>query len=386
MSSDSQYGRFEDDENTISFTEAIGDMKDESRVEFAEQALDPEEARDAIQSTLFGVPRSANLADTGKGPASILSARSETTTSNPLMASRDDNESTQDQSTTSTGSPVAIPDIPRQPIPIPQRKHSGFKQLYLDVHDGEEWIQCKECDRYYDATSQRSKAMHGIEHNKRLHAKVTKKEMSKTVLAEWIGDDKKHCVVVIDCKQPIAVRSHGQAVLGVTSEALGPIHVDKQELWREIPDPQSTSFAPAQVPRFRIFVHYINDDVVSVILAERIREGCGYHAGRTNREDGGPLLGECDLKWSQLDLELDNKRPAWVSIERIWVREGHRRRGYATKMVDFVRENFVRGLSLGKNQIAFSWPFANGIAFATKYCHGVFGDAPFLVNADEVRN
>jgi hypothetical protein len=55
-------------------------------------------------------------------------------------------------------------------------------------------------------------------------------------------------------------------------------------------------------------------------------------------------------------------------------------------MVDLVRENFVLGLPLDKNQIAFSCPFGSGVAFATKYCHRVFGDAPFLVNADEVRH
>jgi hypothetical protein len=35
MSSDVQYGGFEDDEKTVSFTEAIGDMADENKIEFA---------------------------------------------------------------------------------------------------------------------------------------------------------------------------------------------------------------------------------------------------------------------------------------------------------------------------------------------------------------
>jgi hypothetical protein len=208
--------------------------------------------------------------------------------------------------------------------------------------------------------------------------------MSTVILTEWTADDKKHRVAVIDCNQAVPVRSHGLAVLGITSEALGTIHVDKQELWREFPDPHSKSSAPALVPRFRIFVHYIDDEVVSVILGERVRYGLSYHPGRSIREDGGSMLGGVGTMRS-LDIMESKKYPAWVSIERIWVRDGHRRKGYASKMVDLVRENFVHGLPLAKHQIAFSWPFANGVAFATQYCLGTFGaHVPFLVNSEDV--
>jgi hypothetical protein len=386
MSSEIQYGKFEEDEDTVSFTEAVGDMTDESRVELAEQALDREEARDTILSTSFPSCRSS-LAGIGITPAPNAGSRSNTATPNPQTACNDENNTPKVRCSTPIAGSVAFPEVRSQPIPIPQRKQSGLKQMYFDTHERDAWIQCKECDRYYDPTSQRGKARHDIEHNKRVHAKVTKKEMSTVILEEWIAEEKKHRVAVIDCKQPIAVRSHGQAVLGITSEALGPVHVEKEELWREIPNPQSNSATPAQVPRFRIFVHYIDDEAVSVILAERIRDGCTYHPGRSIRDDGAPLLGEPGaFKDSLLDLQLHVKYPVWVSIERIWVRDGHRRKGYATKMVDLVRENFVRGLPLDKDQIAFSCPFGSGVAFATKYCHRVFGDAPFLVNADEVRH
>ena len=385
MSPDIQYGKFEEDENRISFSEAVGDMTDESRVELAEQALDHEEARDEIQTTSIPTSRSTYLAGMSNTPAPAGRSRSNRAAPNSPTAAHDANDTLRGRSKSSASGSLAPPDIRAQPIPIAPRKQTALKQMYFDVHERDTWIQCKECDRYYDPTSQHSKARHDIEHKKRVHAKVSKKEVSTVVLEQWVSDGKNHRVVVIDCKQAIAVRSHGQAVLGVTSEALGPIHVEKEELWREIPDPQSTSATPAQVPRFRIFVHYIDDEAVSVILAERIREGCSYHPGRSIREDGGPLLGEPGaFRESLIDLQLHTKYPAWVSIERIWVREDHRRQGYATKMVDLVRKNFVRGLPLTKDQIAFSCPFGNGVAFARKYCHRVFGDAPFLVNADEV--
>ena len=385
MSPDIQCGKFEEDADTISFTDAVGDMTDEGRAELAEQALDREEARDTILASSFPISRSAYLADIGSAPAPAARSRSNTATPNQPTAIQGDNDMPRARSKSVVAGSVTSPEAQSQPIPIPPRKQTGLKQTYFDLHGRDTYIQCKECDKYYDPANPRSKAKHDIEHDKRIHSRVTKKEMSTVILEEKASHEKTHRIVVIDCKQAIAVRSHAQAVLGITSEALGSIHVEKEELWREIPDPQSKSARPAQVPRFRIFVHYIDDEAVSVILAERIRDACSYHPGRSIREDGAPLLGAPGVfDESLLNSQLRAKFPVWVSIERVWVHEGHRRNGYATAMVDLVRKNFVRGLHLAKNQIAFSCPFGSGVAFATKYCKGVFTDMPFLVNADEV--
>lgn len=378
-------GRFEVEEDFLSFDEVFGDAAYENRVELAEQALDREEARDTFLTTPSDIPRSAH-ADMVNASPSVARARSSTGASITSTSTGNQDDTARVQSKTSIPGPVDPRDIPSKPIPIPPRRKPGeLKQTYFDVGYSEGWVHCKECHHYYDSSTQRGRIGHDVEHEKRLSSKVTKREMSKAILEEWESDEKKHRIVVIDRKQAVAVRNHAEAVLTATSEALGQIHVGSDALWSEFPDPQSIQALPPQVHRFCVFVYYINDMPAAVVLAERIRDACSYHPGRIH-EDGGSLIGESARVSGFEDRHIDTTFHVWLSVERIWVHANYRRQGLATKMVDIVRENFIRGLPLSKSDIAFSFPFGPGLAFATKYCKEVFGDVLFLVNRDEVRH
>ncbi|CAN9507495.1 unnamed protein product [Ophioblennius macclurei] len=59
---------------------------------------------------------------------------------------------------------------------------------------------------------------------------------------------------------------------------------------------------------------------------------------------------------------------ALCGISRIWVFSLARRRGIATRMLDTVRNSFMYGSHLAKEEIAFSDPTPDGKQFATKYC------------------
>ncbi|CAG10228.1 unnamed protein product, partial [Tetraodon nigroviridis] len=67
--------------------------------------------------------------------------------------------------------------------------------------------------------------------------------------------------------------------------------------------------------------------------------------------------------------------PAICGISRIWVVSMMRRQGIASRMLDCLRNNFVYGSYLSKDEIAFSDPTPDGKLFATKY----FGTSQFLV-------
>jgi hypothetical protein len=372
-----QYGKYEDDEDSISFAEAVGNMAEENGAELAEQALDREEARDAILSASFPVSRAAYLASRGDKPDPTTRPRSNTSGATRSTGTPED-----DKPRARSKSLSLSPEARSQRI-LP-RKPRNLRQMYFDLPHDDSYIQCLDCDKYYDPTNPRSKKKHDINHEKRLHSKVTKKETSTIILEEWEWHEKQHRIVVIDCEQAIAVRSHAQAVLGVTSETLGPIHVDKDDLWSMIPDPYSKN-ARRLVPRFRVFVHYIDDEAISVILTERVKDGCPYRHGKLIRRDESPPPDEPGSYYPPgFTMEPHVTYPVRISIERIWVRDGHRRNGYATKMVDLVRLHCIRGLSLGKHHIAFSCPFGSGVDFATEYSRGVFPDAPFMVNSDEI--
>ncbi|KAI4893891.1 hypothetical protein NFI96_024334 [Prochilodus magdalenae] len=66
---------------------------------------------------------------------------------------------------------------------------------------------------------------------------------------------------------------------------------------------------------------------------------------------------------------------AICGISRIWVFSLMRRKGIATRMLDTVRNSFMYGSHLTKEEIAFSDPTPDGKLFATKYC----GTPAFLV-------
>ncbi|KAI3364106.1 hypothetical protein L3Q82_010933, partial [Scortum barcoo] len=60
---------------------------------------------------------------------------------------------------------------------------------------------------------------------------------------------------------------------------------------------------------------------------------------------------------------------ALCGISRIWVFSLARRQSIATRMLDTVRNTFMYGSHLNKEEIAFSDPTPDGKQFATKYCN-----------------
>uniref|UniRef100_A0A4W5P4G3 Titin-like n=1 Tax=Hucho hucho TaxID=62062 RepID=A0A4W5P4G3_9TELE len=70
-----------------------------------------------------------------------------------------------------------------------------------------------------------------------------------------------------------------------------------------------------------------------------------------------------------------NPEPALCGISRIWVFSMMRRTGIASRMIECLRNNFIYGSYLSKEEIAFSDPTPDGKLFATHYC----GTSQFLV-------
>ncbi|XP_030628074.1 N-acetyltransferase ESCO2 [Chanos chanos] len=66
---------------------------------------------------------------------------------------------------------------------------------------------------------------------------------------------------------------------------------------------------------------------------------------------------------------------ALCGVSRIWVFSLMRRRGIATRLLDTLRNSYMYGSHLTKEEIAFSDPTPDGQLFATKYC----GTPTFLV-------
>lgn len=60
--------------------------------------------------------------------------------------------------------------------------------------------------------------------------------------------------------------------------------------------------------------------------------------------------------------------PCTLGIKIIWVHKDYRRRKIANKLVDAARQRFAFGKVLKRDEIAFSQPTNDGLAFALRYC------------------
>ncbi|XP_062406634.1 N-acetyltransferase ESCO2 [Sardina pilchardus] len=124
---------------------------------------------------------------------------------------------------------------------------------------------------------------------------------------------------------------------------------------------------------------FVNSDkmVVGCVVAEQIRQ-----AFRVLEQSQQPQ----PQKRASIDEEdILERHRAWCcstvperaicGISRVWVFSLMRRKSIATRMLDTVRNSFMYGSHLTKEEIAFSDPTPDGKLFATKYC----GTPTFLV-------
>jgi len=74
-------------------------------------------------------------------------------------------------------------------------------------------------------------------------------------------------------------------------------------------------------------------------------------------------------------LITSQSQPAIIGISRIWVHHQFRRQGIATALLDSIRNDFIYGVYVKKDQVAVTQPSTEGFLFARRY----FGTLEFLV-------
>ncbi|XP_014036288.2 titin isoform X3 [Salmo salar] len=123
----------------------------------------------------------------------------------------------------------------------------------------------------------------------------------------------------------------------------------------------------------KTFLFISNDKkVAGCLIAEHIQEGYRViEEAVPEGSEGEKVMFERQRAWCcSTDPE-----PALCGISRIWVFSMMRRTGIASRMIESLRNNFIYGSYLSKEEIAFSDPTPDGKLFATHYC----GTSQFLV-------
>ncbi|XP_062377042.1 N-acetyltransferase ESCO1 [Sardina pilchardus] len=211
---------------------------------------------------------------------------------------------------------------------------------------------CSVCGMLYSASSAEDESQHLLFHNQFISAVRYVGWKKERILGEY-PDGKIILVLPDDPKY-----------------ALKKVEEIREMVDNDLGFQQVETKCPSQTKTFL----FISSDkkVAGCLIAEHIQEGYRVIVEPVPEgSEGEKVMFERQRAWCC----STNPEPALCGISRIWVFSLMRRRGIASRMIECLRNNFIYGSHLSKEEIAFSDPTPDGKLFATHYC----GTSQFLV-------
>ncbi|KAJ8403228.1 hypothetical protein AAFF_G00354450 [Aldrovandia affinis] len=229
----------------------------------------------------------------------------------------------------------------------------GGQQVVIDAaqkHFGT--VTCSVCGMLYSAANPEDETQHLLFHNQFISAVRYVGWKKERILAEY--PDGKIILVLPD--DPKYALKKVEEIREMVDSDLGFQQVDTK--------------CPLQT---KTFLFISNDKkVAGCLIAEHIQEGFRVIEEATlEGSEGEKVMFERQRAWCC----STTPEPALCGISRIWVFSMMRRKGIASRMIECLRNNFIYGSHLSKEEIAFSDPTPDGKLFATHYC----GTSQFLV-------
>ncbi|XP_064187882.1 N-acetyltransferase ESCO1 isoform X1 [Anguilla rostrata] len=213
-------------------------------------------------------------------------------------------------------------------------------------------VTCSVCGMLYSAANPEDESQHLLFHNQFISAVRYVGWKKERILGEY--PDGKVILVLPD--DPKYALKKVEEIREMVDSDLGFQQVDTQ--------------CPSQT---KTFLFISNDKkVAGCLIAEHIQEGFRVIEEATPEgSEGEKVMFEQQRAWCCSTVP----EPAVCGISRIWVFSMMRRKGIASRMIECLRNNFIYGSHLNKEEIAFSDPTPDGKLFATHYC----GTSQFLV-------
>jgi N-acetyltransferase len=198
----------------------------------------------------------------------------------------------------------------------------------------------------------------------------------------WAGGDGSF-IAVIGRNDGLALRNRASEVLKVVNTELAAVAIPAEALWSQIPTPTPTvrdkdGDGKGQMPdsgkrtcsasdRFKVYVYIRANKCVGVCLAERILEAYSVEVARDDAAQGsgsGQNMAELDSSSISVGTVAE---PAMLGISRIWTSNLHRKHGIATRLLEAARSDFLYGMTIDKDMMAFSQPTESGGKLARRW-------------------
>ncbi|KAL9096387.1 MAG: hypothetical protein Q9165_001384 [Trypethelium subeluteriae] len=261
-------------------------------------------------------------------------------------------------------------------------------QMQIDL-GGEKHTTCRECGMGYIPSNRDDVAAHEIFHNRNNNGIAVSKAFTDATRSRKIAEiGQLQHVVAVSRSDPKVMRNQAQEVLQIANGELGSVNLGGQDLWgpqsgkarkrrmtdsisededRPVQVSESTN-GKAERDRFKLYLLLRNKKCVGVCLAENISKSHKV----VKLDEKTQILQAPQAKSSAIAVSKDTD-PALLGISRIWTSKAHRNEGVATALLDCAAENFLYGMKIPKDQVAFSQPTESGGRLARKWFGREYG-------------
>jgi hypothetical protein len=270
--------------------------------------------------------------------------------------------------------------VPNAPKPPPKKKRMVQMQLDLVAEVSKT---CRICGMEYIPSHTEDAVLHrkfhamnvgGVDISRALSEKLKQNQV-------WSGGDRSF-IAVVSRRDTLALRNKASEVLKVVNTELGAVPISDEILWSQIRNP-ITENAQVQghrddekaqqskkgtgeysaTDRFKVYLFIQGQKCVGACLAERIQEAFRV-LGQNDAAHTGQL--PADTESSSISINAA-ATPAILGISRIWTSNLHRNHGFATRLLDSARSDFLYGMTVDKANVAFSQPTESGGQLARKW-------------------
>ncbi|RAH58203.1 sister chromatid cohesion acetyltransferase Eco1 [Aspergillus piperis CBS 112811] len=250
-------------------------------------------------------------------------------------------------------------DPPKKKAPQPQQP-PVLKQMQIDL--GHEVRRtCATCGMEYVPSNTEDAALHKKFHDMNSTGVDLGKAFMRANASRWVYEATRFdegYVVIVDRKASPTAKNQAKKVLEVICKELSSPTIEDEVLWSQTEAPKhlQQNGVPEKVDRYKVFLHMKDSRCVGACLTERIWESrpVKKSAVSGNGPDSSVTVGE-------------ERHPAIVGISRIWTSGSSRRKGIAMDLLDCVVSNFIYGMEIPKEQVAFSQPTESGKGLAQSF-------------------